>query len=259
MLGEIGAGGSSRIDYLVLGLFASTSVVGVYYFAFQLVAKGASVIGLVARTVMYPNLARRIGSSESVGGDLQVIGIALVSVSSVGAALLIPLFGLVETLAWGGRWADAVAIVLLLATVLPVQVAASGPEQLLKASGRFRAWTLVLTSRSVWLGSMLALFGTITRSPTAFQFAMAFGLAAALSAVVEIVLLGRWLSFDVQAYLRNAASIAVPVVGSGWLAWGLIGIFELQPVSAIAVSCLAVTVALSLGWVTVAKRPSLIG
>ena len=69
MLGEIGAGGSSRIDYPVLGLFASTSVVGVYYFAFQLVAKGASVIGLVARTVMYPNslaeLARRSQSAAT--------------------------------------------------------------------------------------------------------------------------------------------------------------------------------------------------
>ena len=54
LAGEVAMDATGRIDFLMLGLFVTTEVVGLYYFAFQLVLRLNELLSGVARNVLFP-------------------------------------------------------------------------------------------------------------------------------------------------------------------------------------------------------------
>jgi PST family polysaccharide transporter len=148
-----------QADYAVLGLLVSSSVVGVYYFAYQLTHRLLQFFTESMRKVVVPTFGRLVL-------DVRRRGVALLSGSQLAAVLVIPLpvaLSLVaeplEELLWRGRWQDAVQPIRLLAIAMAVEVMVLIVNMVVQAAGLFRAWTLQALGRGAGLAVMAVTAG----------------------------------------------------------------------------------------------------
>ena len=74
LAGEVAMDATGRIDFLMLGLFVTTEVVGLYYFAFQLVLRLNELLSGVARNVLFPALAQIPDRRERQGRRCCALG-----------------------------------------------------------------------------------------------------------------------------------------------------------------------------------------
>lgn len=217
LLGDTAASAASRIDYLVLGLFAPTAVVGVYYFAFQLVARAGELLLGVSRNVLFPVFAQIGGDASRQLRGLRTAAGALAIVGGLGAALLIAVMPVAESVLWRGRWEVAMPAVALLAMALPVQIAVAVPEQLLKARGSFVAWTLLLLARSLGVAIAAILVGVVAGDALSPTLIAAYITAAiVIGGLAEIAALSKLLSFSLGEYWLTILPLGAWFVAVGW-------------------------------------------
>lgn len=217
LLGDIAAQSSGRIDYFVLGLFAPAAAVGVYYFAFQLVAKFSELVYVVSTNVLYPALAHIDGEHTRQTSNMFRAGTALTAAAAVAGAAAIAVISPVEEMLWAGRWEIAVVAISALASVLPLQAALQAPEQLMKAKGAFRTWTAVLFGRAGGVGIGALVVGTgvvaaITPTSVAVGMAVFFGFGA----LVELFVISRIIGFSGSGYLVRVAPVWIVMISIGW-------------------------------------------
>lgn len=216
LLGDMSVHASIKADYFALGLIAPTTVVGGYYFAYQLVAAAASLLYSTATTVLYPLLSR-IGSDvpRRARGMLRAAGYLSVA-SSVGAALIILLMPYIETWLWSGKWADVVPAIALLASAIPGQVALTAPEQLIKASGHFRRWAAIHAVRAIGIVLVVIGVGIWKGSVSAVDIAGGVALFNAAIALGEPALLSRAASFPLRSYWAVTVPPWFATVSAAW-------------------------------------------
>jgi len=218
LLGDLATESSIRVDYFVLGLFAPTAVVGGYYFAYQLVSRAGELLLGVARNVLFPVLAQiQSDSARQIRGMYRAAA-ALAIATGAGAALLIAAMPGVEQLIWGGKWAVAVPAMALLATALPLQIAVTTSEQLLKAKGKFKQWTTILLLRASGVAITALTVGIVAGDTiTATTIAGAIALYLIVEALLEMAILSRMLSFSLSRYWKTVIPLWIWFVGIGWL------------------------------------------
>lgn len=236
LLGDIATDSSTRVDYFILGLFAPTSVVGGYYFAYQLVARAGELLLGVSRNVLFPVLAQIQSDDARQIRGLYRAASALVVATGIGAALLIATMPGVERLVWGGKWTFAVFAMAVLATALPLQIAVTVSEQLLKARGLFRQWTALLVLRATGV-AITALAVGIIAGDSVTTTIIAIALAAYLvgEALIEMAVLSRLLSFSLTRYWKIVLPLWAWFAGLGWLGALIAGGFNAGPIFSIAI------------------------
>jgi len=211
----------ARLDYLMIGVFASTEVVGYYHFAFMLVQRLNELLMGIARNVLFPTLSRMGASADRQSIGVLRAGPVLIGVGAAAAAGLIATMFAIEEILWGGRWEAAVPAMLLLASAAPVQAAQSAVEQLLKARALFRRWTAAMVVRSA--GSALAALATVAilgDDSTATWIAAAVAGFLVVEALVEVLVLAPGLGIPPVRYWRSTLPIWVVLVAAGWgVAW----------------------------------------
>lgn len=216
--GDVAAGGAIRADYFVLGFFVPTAVLGAYYFAFQLVARVADLMLSISRNVLFPALAQLGGDKFRQVRGIRAAGAAFAIGGGVGTAALIANLPWIEQLIWGGIWASVMPAAVILAMVLPIQIALTSPEQLLKARGLFKKWTVVLLARAGGAAAVALGLGIFTPgelTPTVIAVAMAAFLL--VEALVEMGVLSRVLSYPLIKYWQVVLPLGVWFVLTGWL------------------------------------------
>jgi hypothetical protein len=223
LAGGHGIHAASRIDYFVLGLFIPTDVVGVYYFAFQLVARAGELLLFISRNVLFPVLSQIQESRDRQVRGVYRAGRALVMAAGVGAALMIGSASSFEQLIWSGQWTIAVPAIAILATLLPGQIALSGPEQLLKARGAFRLWTAIVFARATGVALTAVVVGIAWgNDATATIVASAIAIYGLMAMTVELSVVARVTRFRLPTY----AKIVLPVWGAlaavGWVSRGAV-------------------------------------
>jgi PST family polysaccharide transporter len=237
LLGEVAMDATGRIDFLMLGLFVPTEVVGVYYFAFQLVLRLNELLTGVARNVLFPALAQIPDRIErQAEGVLRAGTLLALAGGAVAAALIASLFPIEEIL-WGGRWEASVPAMMLLASVAPGQAVQSAVEQLLKARARFRRWTAVIGVRAVGSAAVaLAAGAVLGDGATATGIAVAITVFIVVEAVLEVIVIGGGLGIPVGRYWATALPIWALFVAGGWGVVGIVSGWNLDPWIAAAVS-----------------------
>lgn len=138
---------SLQADYFVLGKLAPLSVLGVYYFAYQMTYMSAALVTENVRRVLFPGLVT-VPAERRAAAALQASTICTV----LGAPLLMVIaavIGPLEDLIWSGKWADAVLPIQLLSIGLPLQLMTSVTQSSLQSDGRFRLWSGVNLIRAV--------------------------------------------------------------------------------------------------------------
>lgn len=126
----------------------STDIVGVYFFAYQIVVQVGILISSNVNQVLFSVMAKIAGDTERLA---QAALRSLHQVMLLGAALSVGLavtFAPLESLIWTGHKAAAVVPVLWLGAMYPLSVALVVPLSVQQARGRFRSWAvgLILTA-----------------------------------------------------------------------------------------------------------------
>jgi len=218
LTGEVASEAVGRIDFLMLGIFVPTRVVGIYYFAYQLVLRLNALLTGVARTVLFPALSQIVTARDErqTAGVLRA-GTLLALVGGAAAAALIASMSSLEEILWSGRWEDAVPAMMLLASVAPGQAAQAAVEQLVKARGHFRRWTGIIAVRAVWSAVVALVVGFVLGDgATATGVATAIVAFAALETVVEVLVVGRGVGIPVGRYWAITLPIWIALVAMGW-------------------------------------------
>lgn len=136
-------------DYFVLGLFHSATVVGVYYFAFNLSAQALRMMTANITQVLMPVIShlrhepeRQMQGFLRASEALMAIGLPL---CLLNAAIAEPLFGLL----FGDKWAASIPIYQVLCMGMAMRMIDGASFAMLKGTGQFRTFMNLSIASSV--------------------------------------------------------------------------------------------------------------
>jgi O-antigen/teichoic acid export membrane protein len=124
-------------DYLGLGLTASSTLLGYYFFAYQIPAQ-VGALAVTSSDTLLPHLARSTGVVRRVVFRKYVETLTLAT--SGVLALLAGTFPAVETLLWGGKWDASIVACQIISAALPIRLLYSVTKVAQLSGGRYRAW-----------------------------------------------------------------------------------------------------------------------
>lgn len=186
-----------QIDYLVLGLVAPTTVVGVYFFAYQLAVQPVLLFSQSLRRVLIPTFSL---AGKDAARQLRAIvrAAAFIGLIASGLFLLFALLaGTLEHLLWHGRWLSAVPAMRWLAAAMPLHLFALLVRMVVQSAGWFRLWGAAVVVRSLGLGATVALVAVSwNHDPSSIAAGVACYLA--VSSMLEAAYLMRRLGIPLQ-------------------------------------------------------------
>jgi PST family polysaccharide transporter len=128
----------SQGDYFVLGLFASKSEVGAYFFAFRLAVQPVRVLAGSLHSVLVPALAKLrsepLRQGEAAVSACRILAFITMPYCFMQAAVARPLFGLL----FGSKWDGAIVPIEILSVGLAFDAVSWISAALLSARGEFR-------------------------------------------------------------------------------------------------------------------------
>jgi O-antigen/teichoic acid export membrane protein len=181
-------------DYLGASIFASTALLGVYFFAYQLTGALFEPMNLAANTVLVPAFVKisdeetRRSSFITTVKTLSVFGTLFFMAASVGVAPL-------TNWLWGGRWDDAIFAIIAFAVYAPIRLIHPSTQSIARGCGM---WSLFATD-------MIAV-GVVT-----FLSALIGAAIGGLSTLVLFVVGGHFL-VTLSAVVRVGHRLGSPLV-----------------------------------------------
>ena len=125
-------------DYFAVGIITNARIVGIYFFAFQLIVAITTPVNLAIETV-FPALLARLNADSS--RQIRAFSRTVAVISSAGlsayGAMLITL-PIAIHLTWRGKWDMATPAVLTLAVCLPAWLLVAAGRSLIEARGLWR-------------------------------------------------------------------------------------------------------------------------
>ena len=174
--------------YVVLGGLIPKSVVGVYFFAYQVVVQVGILLSHNLFQVLFPSFTQLVHdplrTRSAIDRSLRAVTIAVAL-----SLILVPLYAPIEQLIWKGKWADTVIPVQILGLFYPVSVLLSVAMALQAAGGQFRQSalrTLTLAAGTIVSGSIGAIL-----SQSAVGIAVACGLFSCVGSAVYLAIILR--------------------------------------------------------------------
>lgn len=145
---------------LVIKPFVSTEVVGLYFFAFQIVVQVGIVAGTNINAVLFSALSKLVGEpARFAAAALRSLrpAMTLGTVLSMGLGVTFPAL---SALIWKDKWDDSVTAVLLQGLAFPFSVALAVPLAVQQSRGHFRHWSLGLIALAFFtlLGAALGAY-----------------------------------------------------------------------------------------------------
>ena len=131
-----------RVDYLVLGIFASGHILGHYYMGFMMASTISILLTTGLQGIIMPYLVKK--SNDIVQLKISIEKMLFVSLFASGIMALGFLFVLSDMvfLVWGNKWNMAIFVALGLSVTLPIAISRVNIMVLLDAKGLWkeRAW-----------------------------------------------------------------------------------------------------------------------
>ncbi len=164
-------------DYILLGAFHSPSVVGIYFFAFNLTTQTVQLFSQSLAAVLMPTLTKMrdhpVRQVEAYVRALRLLAVVL----ACPCMMLSATSGSVVALLFPSRWEAAVPVLRVLAVATFFNAAGSSAGALINAQGRFRLKLLTNIFYSV-------LFVVMVLAAAAFGGALSVAVAVAVVHVV---------------------------------------------------------------------------
>ncbi len=124
-------------DYLVLGLLATTSELGFYYFAFRLAAAPIRMIATSLSTVLFPAMTRLRGDPARMSGSAVKSAVLLAWLATPLSFFQIAVAAPALHLFFGDKWDPSIAVIQLLGLGLAVEGIMAVTRSYLGAAGKF--------------------------------------------------------------------------------------------------------------------------
>lgn len=190
-------------DYFILGIFASASEVGLYYFAYRLSIQGVAIFTNNIGRVLFPALAQLERASGRqhrafVRAVRALAGVAI-PIGVLGAALGDDLI----VLAFDDDWTGAGVLLQILCLAAVVRSVSDSYLHLLTAQGRFR-------SLMVW-----SAIGTVTFLTVVSIGASADGARGAAIAVTAYASLSGWILYTLTVRTAGGTVAELPRILAG--------------------------------------------
>jgi hypothetical protein len=147
--------------YVVLGKLISQSMLGVYFFAYQITAQIGTLLAFNLQMVLLPVLSKLSSDRERQGAAFMRVMRALTLFGSFLCMGVASVMEPLEHLIWRGRWQGAVPVVIVFGIFYPWRVGFAATCAAMIAQGRYKfysmtAWfeglTLILAA---WIGATL--------------------------------------------------------------------------------------------------------
>lgn len=170
MLGTLATSIYNQGDYVLLGTIVATSVVGVYWFAYQLAKQVVVLLMVNLQTVLLPTLSRLQGEpARQRAAAMNTIRLLTLVSTPLAFGLMVTIDPL-EQLLWDGRWANAVAPIQVLSLALPLMILNTVPRAVLMSIGQFRSWSLIILADGLGMVTAATIGGLLTRDQANIQF-----------------------------------------------------------------------------------------
>jgi PST family polysaccharide transporter len=204
-------------DYMSLGFWNSTVVVGIYYFGFALSGQINTLFTQSIWKVLLPALSRiQENPSHQLVSYLRAARM-LAMVSTPAGFLLAALAAPGIRLVFSSKWHEAIPVVEALSIGMTVSVVGTTGHILLQAQGRFRTLLYLSFAMSMVFAALVvpaAAYGGRTRLGAATCVAIAVGLYHLLHGPINLYggirpLGGRW---------RDVGRVYLPVLSAGIVA-----------------------------------------
>jgi O-antigen/teichoic acid export membrane protein len=149
LLGTFAVGFINYGVYFAIGRIVSPEVVGIYFFAFQIVLQVGVLLSNNLYQVLFPAFVRIAQDKERCKAALErSINIVMVAATWF-SMLLVPIFAPIEALIWHGKWTSSNTSVQILSICYPSSVALSVVMAIQSARGEFREWSLLTLAMAV--------------------------------------------------------------------------------------------------------------
>ncbi|WP_309381840.1 oligosaccharide flippase family protein [Cerasicoccus frondis] len=160
-------------DYMVLGLFVSPEVVGVYYFGFQLVAAfGNMISGAIIGNVLMPRMSSLVEDENAqrafYGKALLAVLVVVYPIMFISAALIGELIEFI----WGAKWLESVIVAQALLLIMPIRMSSYMLRAFFESCGLWKRAFFVMVINALIL-FIAAAGGAIIGSINAISIAMA--------------------------------------------------------------------------------------
>ena len=137
---------ANNLQYFLLGMYFNPSMVGLYFFAIQLVNSPIALIDNTVKNVLFPSLSGAHEDKErfrrAVEKSIEVALSMAAILAVVGYFLLPPLMNFI----WQGKWDDAAVYAQLMCMVLPSLVLRNAIYEIVASAGLWRARFLMLSA-----------------------------------------------------------------------------------------------------------------
>lgn len=173
-------------NYVVLGFLTTELVVGVYFFAYQLVIQLNVLLAMSLQQVLLPALTKLRNAPErhreAVLRATRVMTFGGVVLALSLAVAIDPL----EDIIWRGKWFDAVAAVQAMALFFPVRMLLSVMNAAMISRGKNKQWALLTLAQGAGLLVAAGIAGVFFHGPE--QFAVVVGLYFATGVLAVLVI-----------------------------------------------------------------------
>ena len=138
-------------DRMVLGLLIPKSLLGLYFFGYQITIQIVFLISLNMRHVMFPVMTKLAKEparqSRAIVRTIRILMLVAAPASILVATVIRP----VEELMWKLKWADAVPLMQIFAVVSPMLILTDVVHAALTSRGQFRRSGLLIMAEGLWL------------------------------------------------------------------------------------------------------------
>lgn len=207
LAGTFGIGILNNGLYFGLGGLVPTTVVGVYYFAYQVIVQVGLLLSHNLFQVLFPTFSQLIHDPLRTRSAIDR-SLRIAMVAAALSLILVPIYSPLEQLIWKGKWIDTVHPVQILGFFYPVSVLLSVAMASQSALGRFRESAIMTLTFAV--GTISAGLVGAVLSQSAVGIAIGYGVFSCLGSVVYLVITLR----EFQIPLR-------PIMASLFKIWGL--------------------------------------
>lgn len=191
-----------RGDYLSLGFFLSSSVLGLYFFAFQIVMQLHVILAFNLQQVLLPVLTEIAKDMDRFrSAFLQSLSLLMVVGSGLGFSLFLAIEAL-EAFIWKGKWSDAVILVQILSLSLPFRMVWSLVDSTLIANKMYKYYACLMTFVGLGLTFTAFLSGYFLSDIEMIVVIIAFYLSTVVSGAAMLTSrIAGVLGYDFMRYL----------------------------------------------------------
>ena len=147
---------ASQGDYLVIGMFKSMEIVGLYFFGFQFTVAFTVVIARGMQAVIMPLMSNIRHDKKRMGDAFSKMLVVLVLCVTVISFLMSIVSGFFVHYIWNGKWDDAIPVIQIMSLSLVTSVLVPLGKSMLEAIGQWRTVSYMMVIDAV--GILIAAF-----------------------------------------------------------------------------------------------------